>query len=119
PLWLIINPGGAVSSSMTRQESGLVDVDGDRCPDYVTSSQDDEFVVARNGTGRSNLLRRVDRPLRGSITLDYERVGNTAELPQSAWALARVDLSDGVADDDPGPLVTTLLYAAPHFDRGE
>lgn len=118
-LYLIVNPGATASAGMARQETSLLDVDGDGCADYVRSSRDDELLVARNRTGRTNLLRRVERPLGGSFTLDYERKGNTAEMPQSLWALARVELDDGVADDGPALLLTTFSYAVPRYDRAE
>jgi len=118
-LFLIINPGAMVSASMTRQEEALMDVDGDGFADHVTSTRDDELVVARNRTGRSNLLQSVERPLGGRIALDYERLGNTSEMPRSLWALARVELEDGVPDDGPSPLLTTYAYDSPRYDRGE
>lgn len=117
-LYLIVNPGGMAATGMARQETALLDMDGDGCADYVRSSRDDELSVARNRAGRTNLLRRVERPLGGSLTLDYARRGNVPDMPQSLWTLSSVLADDGVADDGP-PLLTTFSYAAPRYDRGE
>jgi len=119
PLYLIINPGATVGAAMARQETAIVDVDGDQCADLVTSKRDDEMSVARNRTGRTNLLAAVERPLGGRLAFDYQRLGNSQDLPQSHWVLSRVEVDDGVHDDGPSPLLTTYAYAAPRFDRGE
>jgi hypothetical protein len=59
----------------------------------------DELVVASNLTARTNLLRKVTRPLGATFELDNERSGNTFEQPQSQFVLSRVVTFDGVAGD--------------------
>ncbi|HZJ67916.1 MAG TPA: toxin TcdB middle/N-terminal domain-containing protein [Kofleriaceae bacterium] len=123
--YLIINPGAEFSTAMNRQEVALRDIDGDGFPDLLTSNASDQLVVASNLTGRSNLLRKVTRPLGATIELDYTRKGNTFEQPKNQFALARVVTFDGVAGDwraaNPGAdfQLVTYAYGGGFYDRRE
>jgi RHS repeat-associated protein len=97
--YVIINPGADGGTSLARQERSLTDVDGDGFLDHVTSSRDDSFSAALNATGRTNLLRRIERPLSAVIDLDYQREGNTYDQPQSRWVLSKVVVNDGFPGD--------------------
>jgi hypothetical protein len=44
--------------------------------------------VQRNTTARTNLLSTVQNPLGGTISLDYDRYGNSVDHPDSTWALS-------------------------------
>ncbi|ACY15442.1 SpvB/TcaC N-terminal domain-containing protein [Haliangium ochraceum] len=94
----IINPGGDAAESVGRPIAAIRDIDGDGYPDHLVSTTPHEIRVARNRTGRTNLLRQVERPLGATITLDYTRTGNTQAMPQSRWALSEVQVYDGQAD---------------------
>ncbi len=123
--YLIINPGGDFNASMDRQEIALRDIDGDGFPDYLYSTGSDKLFVGTNLTGRTNLLRKVTRPLGATIELDYTREGNTFEQPHSQFALSRVVTFDGVAGDwrssNPGAdfQLTTYTYEGGFYDRRE
>lgn len=123
--YLIINPGAEFNSSMDRQEVALRDVDGDGFPDFLSSTASDELFVGTNLTGRTNLLRKVTRPLGATIELDYTREGNTFEQPRSQYALSRVATFDGVAGDwrasNPGAdfQLVTYSYDGGFYDRRE
>lgn len=108
-------------------ELAFVDLDGDGAPEHVlrqevTSGTPRVYVKRNQITGRANLLARVHRPLGGSFTLAYDRVGNTVADPNSRLVLSRVEVDDGV---DLGPafaspnIVTTMTYANGRFDRRE
>jgi RHS repeat-associated protein len=117
--YIIINPGADVSIDMARQELALMDVDGDGNPDHVFSSDDGSLTVARNTTGRTNLLKSVQRPLGATIDLEYERDGNTYDLPQSRWVLSRVSVFDGLVGDGVDTRLTTYRYQGGYYDRLE
>lgn len=122
--YLILNPGFSLSSSVTRSLAAVRDVDGDGYPDHVSSDASNRLVVAKNRVGRTNLLKTVKRPLGGEITIDYERVGNTRDLPQSRWVMSEVRVFDGLEDAVPGAPVsdTSLIrvrYEDGFFDRFE
>jgi RHS repeat-associated protein len=117
--YLIVNPGVDGAQAMARQEAMIVDVDGDGYPEYVTSTDDASMSVAHNLTGKTNLLKSVSRPLGASFTIDYARDGNTYDLPQSRWVLARVDLADGFGGDGVDHQVTTFRYENGLYSRLE
>jgi len=105
-------------------ELGLRDIDGDGFVDHVLKTAASENVVARlNQLGKANLLKRVVRPLGGSIDLAYEqRLGNTVEMPGSRWVLTSVTARDGLAPS-PGAaghdLTTGWHYEDGRHDRYE
>jgi hypothetical protein len=101
------------------RRAALMDLDGDGDLDHVQSDDESQLVVARNTTGRTNLLRSIARPLGATITIDYERHGNTPDLPQSHWDMARVTIDDGLAGDGVGPQVATFRYDGGTWDRME
>jgi RHS repeat-associated protein len=117
--FLIINPGADTDQSMSRDEASLRDIDGDGNADHLTSSDDGTLKVARNRTGRTNLLKSVSRPLGTSFTMDYTRDGNTVANPTSRWVLSTVTLNDGHAGDGADVQATTYSYAGGVYSRLE
>jgi len=80
---------------MGRPEVAFRDMDGKGSVDQVNSTKDSELKVARNQIGRTNLLKVVKRPMGGKFEIDYQREGNTYEMPQSQWVMTGVTLTDG------------------------
>lgn len=123
--YLIINPGAEFNLAMDRQEVALRDIDGDGFPDHLSSTASDELIVAPSLIHRTNLLRKITRPMGATIELDYARVGNTFEQPHSQFVLSRVVTFDGVAEDwsasNPGAdfQLTTFRYDGGFYDRRE
>ncbi|MFJ7215540.1 SpvB/TcaC N-terminal domain-containing protein [Amycolatopsis sp. NPDC098790] len=116
---VVFNPGADTSRGIGRSEVALRDVNGDGYADQVRSTRDDELVVAENRTGRTNLLRTVQRPLGARFELDYTRDGNTEDLPQSRWVLSRTTLFDGHPGDGQDLQVSAFRYAEGRYDRLE
>lgn len=119
--------GASASHNVDTYDLSLLDIDGDGAADHVLrkkqgSSQGLVWVKRNEVSGRANLLRKINRPLGGSIALDYERVGNTVAMPHSKQVLSRVEVDDGV---DFGPdfaspnVVTSFSYADGFFNRNE
>ncbi len=117
--YLIINPGADGAQTMSRDEATLRDVDGDGYADHVAGTTDGELRVARNRTGRTNLLRSVSRPLGATIEMEYQRDGNTVANPTSRWVLSRTTMSDGHPGDGVDVQMTTYAYAGGVYDRLE
>lgn len=107
--YIIINPGADVSQSAHKQKQSFTDVNGDGYVDYLTSNSDGDLQVSLSTIARTNLLKKVNRPLGGSFELDYTRTGNTYENPKSRYSLSKVALDDGVPDDGPS-MLTTYTY---------
>jgi hypothetical protein len=119
PICVIINPGADVGMSMGRPEVSIMDIDGDGFPDHLSSDRDNKIEVRRNQIGRTNLLKKVERPLGASFTLEYERDGNTYQLPQSRWNMTRVEVNDGFSGDGVDTLLTTYKYEDGFHHRQE
>lgn len=56
-----------------------------------------------NTFGKTNLLKSVKRPLGATISISYERTGNTYEVPHSKWVMNKVTVFDGLIGDTPAP----------------
>jgi RHS repeat-associated protein len=93
--YIILNPGADGSQSMGREEGTLRDVNGSGAPSYVSSTSDGQMTVSLNNIGRTNLLKSVSRPLDATITLDYQRTGNTYQQPEQRWVLSHVTVDPG------------------------
>ena len=117
--YIIINPGVNGSLGMGRQEVSILDIDGDGYPDHLFSEKDNELRVASNRTGRTNLLKKVHRPLGATFDLEYTRDGNTFDLPQSRWLMTKVTVFDGHLGEGADRQVTTYGYSAPKYNRLE
>jgi RHS repeat-associated protein len=113
--YIILNPGGHGGRSISAPRASLVDMDGDGLPDSVTSSDDSEMKVARNRTGRTNMLKSIRRPLGARVDLDYERDGNTVDQPFSVWTLNKVTVFDGHAGDGVDDTVTRYDYSDDNY----
>src|SRR5262249_17525923 len=102
-----------------RMEAVVRDLDGDGYPDDLVSASDGSLTVAHNLTGKTNLLKSIKRPLGAVIDLDYDRTGNTYDLPQSRWVMTRVNVTDGVPGAGVATRVTTYRYEGGVFNRLE
>lgn len=116
---VVTNPGVSTGTGIGRTEQILRDINGDGYADQLTSTRDDQLVVAQNTTGRSNLLKSVSRPMGSRIELDYTRDGNTYDQPQSRFVLSKVALYDGHAGDGQDTQLTTYRYSGGVWDRLE
>jgi len=120
----VVCVGGSAFYSRDNGGSNMTfeDVDGDGKPDQVLKIVDDPNVYVKlNQTGKTNLLKAVHRPLGGTITLDYQRVGNrvdhtaspTVDMPSNQWAIASVQFDSGQPASQPAPgLVQTIDFSA-------
>jgi RHS repeat-associated protein len=123
--WLHIGAGfSATPQKVGGFELGLQDIDGDGLPDHVLKTSDNKPIWARlNQLGKANLLKRVRRPLGGSIDIAYDqREGNTVEMPHSRWVMTHVTIHDGrpAPAGEPGHDLTTAYgYQHGRHDRIE
>jgi len=121
---LMIELGETIGIGNNSGELSFEDVDGDGKVDQVLKLSKGVFRPNRqdiraklNRVGKTNLLRRVTRPLGGSFDIDYKREGNAVrhdlnpqvDMPHNQWVLASVSVSDGMQTP---PYVQTFDYAA-------
>jgi YD repeat-containing protein len=116
---LCFNPGVNFSTSLGRPEVSFRDMDGDGFVDHVFSERDSQLSVALNPIGRTNLLKKVHRPLGATFDLEYTRDGNRFELPQSRWLMTRVTVFDGHVGEGADRQVLTFAYTAANYNRLE
>nr|WP_162945018.1 SpvB/TcaC N-terminal domain-containing protein [Flavisolibacter nicotianae] len=116
---LCINPSINIGQGADRTKIQFADIDGDGFPDFLQSDVDSKLTVSRSTMKRTNKLKKVSRPLGGSFTLDYKRVGNTYDLPNTVWTLSSVDVFDGVPGDGTDRTNSTFEYQNGRYDRNE
>jgi len=116
---IVFNPGVNLSTNMGRPEVTFRDVDGDGFADHVLTERDSQLSVALNPIGRTNLLKKVHRPLGATFDVEYTRDGNTFDLPQSRWVMTKVTVFDGHVGEGADRQVTTFGYTAPKYNRLE
>jgi hypothetical protein len=116
---IVFNPGADFSTGASRTEQMIRDINGDGFADELSSTQDNQLVVAQNRTGRTNLLKSVSRPLGGTMDFEYTRDGNTYAEPHSKWTLTKVAVNDGHPGDGQDVQVVSYEYANPTYDRLE
>ena len=116
---LVINPGIDAGETIGRPTSAIRDIDGDGYPDHLASQNPHQVTVARNLTGRTNLLRSIERPLGAKIWLDYHREGNTQDMPQSRWVLDQVKVYDGVSDSAELGQANDYTFQKFHYQNGQ
>ncbi|HPL18609.1 MAG TPA: SpvB/TcaC N-terminal domain-containing protein, partial [Spirochaetota bacterium] len=127
-LWLQIgtvqiNMGGGGGRRLGSEKVTLTDINGDGLPDHVRNGAN-SMDVRLNPTGKTNLLRSVRRPLGGSISITYERRGNTRRMPQSRWVMTGTTVADGMENLDAGAgsahrYSTSYNYEDGNYNRGE
>jgi RHS repeat-associated protein len=115
-----------VNGSVARTSASLrfMDINGDGLPDHVLKLPQERFLrVKLNAAGKSGLLKSVQLPLGGRYELDYERAGNTVDMPQSRWVFSRLTRDDrlGAVVSDRGAhrYTESFSYADGYYDRHE
>ncbi|NND34481.1 MAG: hypothetical protein HKN76_17985, partial [Saprospiraceae bacterium] len=116
---ICVNPNFATGQGVSRQLMQLVDIDNDGFLDILRSNHDGDLSVQLSQVGRTNMLKKITRPLGGSIALDYEITGNNYDLPFGQWVLSAIISHDGF-DPDRSPLTKTrIVYEGAKMDRRE
>jgi RHS repeat-associated protein len=115
--YLIINPGASYQNSISSTEIDLQDVNGDGYADSLQTLDDHSLLVRENKQADTNLLSSVHNPLGGTISMTYERDGNTVESPKSSWNMISVEVDDGRPGDGIDVTRTEYEYEGLLADR--
>jgi RHS repeat-associated protein len=119
-LKICINPNYFNGHGVSRQQDGVMDLDGDGYADMLSSNNDGHLTASASTIGRTNMLRMVKGPVTNSyFTMDYERVGNTYNMPQSKWVLRNVEVFDGAIGDGVDTMRYQFSYEEGYQDRHE
>ena len=119
--------------SISRVENIIEDINGDGYPDLLFAGNGDNNAVDNrkktndgelhahlSNIGTTNLLKKVTTPTGGSWEVEYTKVDNTFDMPQSKYVLSRIKTFDGFTADNNWSndrTVTTIEYKNPYHDR--
>ena len=125
PIKITVSISGGVNASYNETLAAVQDINGDGYVDVLrkgSANNNSSISVRLNKLGKTHLLKSVNLPLGGSWTIDYERNGNTYDMPNNKWVLSSITTHDGFTEDEsykPSTTLTTALYENPKYDRRE
>ncbi|QOW61186.1 toxin TcdB middle/N-terminal domain-containing protein [Treponema pedis] len=124
PLSILANFSGGGNGNYSHSEVSLrlFDIDGDGLTDRVFNIGGEESLyVQRNLLGKVGLLKKINLPQGGSYELEYERVGNTRELPQCKYVLSEVTAKSGLKtkEGNSQEYKTKYIYEGGYYNREE
>jgi RHS repeat-associated protein len=106
----------------TSTSLSMMDINGDGLPDHVLKIPGRPLYVKLNQSGKVGLLKEVHLPTGGSYSLEYGRVGNTVDMPQSRMVLSTITMNDGYEDsnlDGEHSYKTNYDYGEGYYNRSE
>ncbi len=110
---------GTKSSSFSRTECQLIDIDGDGYVDMVETADDGNIIVRKNKAATANLLKQVTSPLGAKTIIEYEPTGNTYDLPQCRMVMSKVTAEGGNKRNGATRFATVFTYKNGYYDRFE
>ncbi len=114
------NPSAYVGEGTSGVHTAFQDINGDGYVDFLRAEGDNSNLDARNSrVGRTNFLKKIIYPTTGSLSLDYDYVGNTYELPFSKWVVTSAKIADGVEGDGADTISRSFSYEDGYYDRHE
>ena len=119
PIRICFNPSANAGRGVSRQLTQFMDINGDGYPDFLESEDDGELFVRASTIGKTNLLKKVQRPLASAFSMDYELTESTYDMPQPRWLMNTVVLDDGFSGDGVDTMKNIFSYEAGMYDRHE
>jgi RHS repeat-associated protein len=116
---ICINPSANAGQNIDKQTMNIQDVNGDGYPDFLHSEDTDNLMVNPSKIKRTNMLKSVSRPLGSHFSIDYNREGNTYNMPNSVWTMSEVVVYDGFDGDGADTMRTRYAYENGYYDRHE
>lgn len=109
----------AISQGVSRTLRQIMDINGDGYPDIIESDRNNKLYVRLNKTGRTNLLKTVNRPFGATFNLDYKGIGNTYKMPNHKMVLSCVDVHTDMSENGATRMTNTFEYEAGYHSRYE
>lgn len=119
PLKIVINPSFSAGQGVSKQEKAVMDMDGDGFADMLDSDNDGHLTATQSKIGRTNMLRSMRGPLGGYFAVDYTRMGNSYDMPQSKWVMSSLEVFDGVRGDGVDTMRQGFTYEGGLLERHE
>jgi|GEM_PF-1170765 len=119
---LTITPGVNGSFGSTSSSLSMMDINGDGLPDHVLKIPGQPLQVKLNNSGKVGLLKEIHLPSGGSYNLNFDRTGNTVDMPQSRYVLSTVTINDGFESsglDGVHSYSTDYVYENGFYNRQE
>jgi len=116
---ICINPSGSVSSGTSHILTQLADIDCDGMPDFLSSDSESELSVRASNIYRTNILKKVERPLGSDFSLDYLLTPAVYKHPGGKMALKSVKMYDGLSGDGIDTTYTSFEYEDGFYNRHE
>lgn len=115
-----ISANGNASLSLTNSHKAFKDFNGDGYVDYV-QKVGNNLEVFESKIARTNKLKTVTNPLKGSFTIDYKFQKTDYSNPHPKWVMSEVKVSDGYDRELKGQntYVKRFLYENGRYDRRE
>lgn len=113
------------NAGFNEKRTTIQDINGDGFYDVINKSGDSNnssLSVRLNNIGKTHLLKKVNTPLGGYWEVDYDKAGNTYDMPQNRWVLSSIKTHDGFISDNgykSDKTRTAAIYANPKYDRRE
>ena len=107
------------SEAISRSQKQLLDIDGNGYSDIVSSDNNSQIKVRRNLWGRTNLIKNVTLPYGSTFAVDYQRIGNTFNMPQSKLVLKEFTIEGGDKQNGSTRFKTRFEYSDGYYNRKE
>jgi YD repeat-containing protein len=119
PVNISANANAGVSTSATSVTVRMMDIDGDGLVDQVLRIPLLGTYAKLNLCGKAGLLKKITLPQGGSYELEYERAGNTTDMPQCRYVLLKLTMkdSDTFTGRDANQYTTNFSYTDGYYDR--
>lgn len=126
-LGIFITPGTSLNFGHTTSMMRFTDINGDGLPDHIRHVAGmPRAQVKLNALGKNGLLRSISTPHGASVELEYASAGNTVDMPQHRYVLARVRVKSGLGENGrplinagPTSFTTDYSYEGGVYDRIE
>ena len=111
---------GGANLTVSDVNKSYSDFNGDGYTDYIESNGTD-IKVYPSLIRRTNMLRKVNNPLKGDFIIDYEPSAVTYECPNAKWVMKSVVISDNfnLQNDGEDQYSKNFTYENAYYDRRE